>query len=58
MDCSWNISYSLYVIHIEEKNGLRCKNVTQTANTMKQTDEVERALDYCLVGLVSESFGT
>ncbi len=34
------------------------QNVTQTANTMKQTDEVERALDYCLVGLVSESFGT
>ncbi len=33
------------------------QNVTQTANTMKQTDEVERALDYCHVGLVSESFG-
>lgn len=34
------------------------RNVTQMANTMKQTDEVERALDYCLFGLVSASFGT
>ncbi len=34
------------------------RNLTQMANMMKQTDEVESDLDYCLVGLVSASFGT
>lgn len=43
-------------MHIS-KEWVKLQNVTQMANMKKQAHEVECALDYCLVGLVSASFG-